>query len=372
MKVAVIAAEMEGNATGVGRYLEGLLHGLELWNHGVEWHLFFQGDPSLRVALPDGPYHPHFSRHRGSRVVWEQILASRSVAEARPDVVFGPAYTLPFGLGVPSVVTIHDLSFEILPREFGLRERWRRRFLARRAARVARRVLAVSERMAGLVAAHYGLPKGRVTVVPHGIDRQRFSPTPDPADGHVLADLEVRSPYALWTGTVLERRLPRQVLGAFADARREHPELELVIAGANRMRQPEKLGVWIDDLGLQGAVRELGWVEESALAPLYRGAELGIYVSRHEGFGLPPVECLACGTPVVVSTGLGLDDAWPDYPYRVSEPDVASIAKAMNEILSGADRTAEVIAEAGPVIATFDWEQSSRRLVAELGRALSS
>ena len=67
------------------------------------------------------------------------------------------------------------------------------------------------------------------------------------------------------------------------------------------MRRPENLEIWIEELGLESSVRRLGWVEEPALAPLYRGAELGIYVSRHEGFGLPPLECLACGTPVVVS-----------------------------------------------------------------------
>jgi hypothetical protein len=137
MKVAVIAAEMEGKATGVGRYLEGLLHGLELWDHGVEWHLFYQGDPLSPPALPDGPFHGHFARHHGSRVLWEQVLVARAVREVEPDVVFGPAYTLPFAIRAPSVVTVHDLSFEILPREFGLRERWRRRLLARRAVRVA-------------------------------------------------------------------------------------------------------------------------------------------------------------------------------------------------------------------------------------------
>ena len=149
MKVGVIAAEMEGRATGVGRYLEGLLQGLEAWDHGVEWHLFFQGDPSPSLPPQDGPIHAHFSHHHGSRVLWEQVLVTREIKAVEPDVVFGPAYTLPFGLRVPSVVTIHDLSFEVLPEEFGLRERWRRRLLARRAARVANRVLAVSEHMAG-------------------------------------------------------------------------------------------------------------------------------------------------------------------------------------------------------------------------------
>jgi glycosyltransferase involved in cell wall biosynthesis len=371
MKVAVIAAEMEGRATGVGRYLEGLLHGLERWTHGVEWHLFFQGDPWSSLSLPDGPFHAHFSRHNGSRVLWEQVLVSRAVVELEPDVVFGPAYTLPFGLRAPSVVTVHDLSFEILPREFSLRERWRRRLLARRAVRAANRVLAVSEHMAELVTQRYGLAEGHVSVVPHGVDSARFSPTRQDADGRVLAELGVRHPYILWAGTVLERRLPRQVLKAFAVVKREHPELELVIAGANRMRQPDKLDVWIDEFGLGEAVRELGWVEEAVLAPLYRCAEFAVYVSRHEGFGLPPVECLACGTPVVVSTGLGLDDAWPDYPYRVDELGTAGIAAVMTEILENADRAARVMADAETVTVGFDWETSSRRLVAELGRVLS-
>jgi len=371
MKVGVIAAEMEGRTTGVGRYLEGLFQGFELWNHGVEWHLFFQGDPSSALNLPVGPVHAHFSSHHGSRVLWEQVLVSQALAKVAPDVVFGPAYTLPFGLRAPSVVTIHDLSFEFLPEEFGPRERWRRRLLARRAVRLARRVFAVSEHMAELLRARYGLANGRVVTVPHGVDHVQFSSKPLDTDSRMLAELGVRLPYILLPGTVLERRLPRQVLEAFAIVKRDRPELELVIAGANRMRQPEKFGIWIDELGLKGAVRTLGWVEEAALAPLFRGAELGIYVSRHEGFGLPPLECLACGTPVVVSTGLGLDDSWPDYPYRILELAAEKIAAVATEILEDTDRTRGVIAQAGPVIAGLGWEQSSRRLVTELGRVMS-
>lgn len=371
MKVGVIAAEMEGRATGVGRYLEGILHGLGLWDHGIEWHVFFQGEPSPSLSLSDGPIHPHFSRHHGSRVLWEQLLVTRDVEAVGPDVVFGPAYTLPFGLRAPSVVTIHDLSFEILPDEFGLRERWRRRLLARRAARVARRVITDTEHLSSLVAKLYGVGDDRMAVVPLGVDGTRFSPHARDDDSRVLKDLGVCSPFVLMPGTVLDRRVPHQVLQAFAIVRADRPRLELVIAGANRMRRPEKLEMWIDELGLEHAVRRLGWVEEAALAPLYRGADLGIYVSRHEGFGLPPLECLACGTPVVVSAGLGLDDAWPDYPYRVPELAAESIAGAMSEVLGSTDRTARVMAEIVSVLTGLDWEQCSRRLVAELERAVS-
>lgn len=371
MKVGVIAAEMEGRATGVGRYLEGLLQGLEAWNHGVEWHLFFQGDRSPSLPRPDGPIHTYFSHHRGSRVLWEQMLVTREVKAVKPDVVFGPTYAVPFGLRVPSVVTIHDLSFEVLPEEFGLRERWRRRLLARRAARAAGRVITDSSFLSSLVAERYGVVDERLAVVPLAVDRGSFSKAARDDDIEVLQDLEVRSPYLLMLGTVLERRVPRQVLEAFAIVRDSLPQLELVIAGANRMRRPERLDLWINELGLERAVRRLGWVEETALAPLYRGAELGIYVSRHEGYGLPPLECLACGTPVVVSAGLGLDDAWPDYPYRTPELDTENIAGVMKEVLEDPERTARILEKTGPVLAGLDWEQCSRRLVAELGRVVS-
>jgi glycosyltransferase involved in cell wall biosynthesis len=371
MKVAVIAAEMEGRSTGVGRYLEGLLQGLGAWSHGVEWHLFFQGEPSPSLPPSDGSVQTHFSRHRGSRVLWEQVLVTREVEAVEPDVVFGPAYTLPFGLRRPSVVTIHDLSFEILPQEFGLRERWRRRLLARRAARVARRVITDTGHLSSLVAERYGVVDDRMAVVPLGVDGKRFLPRGDGDDTRVLKELEVCSPYVLLSGTVLERRMPRQVLEAFAIVRRDRPDLELVIAGANRIRRPEDFDIWIEELALESSVRRLGWVEETALGPLYRGAEMGIYVSRHEGFGLPPLECLACGTPVVVSAGLGLDDAWPDYPYRTPDLGADSIAGVMTEILGNLDRTARVMVESTAVLDGLDWEQSSRQLVAELRRALS-
>ena len=371
MKVGVIAAEMEGRATGVGRYLEGLLQGLELWEHGVEWHLFFQGDPPPSPPFKDGPIHAHYSRHQGSRVLWEQVLVAREVEAVQPDVLFGPAYTLPFGLRIPSVVTIHDLSFEVLPEEFGLRERWRRRLLARRAARVACRVITDTKFMSSLVATRYGVVGDRMGVVPLGVDNRSFSKPEREDDFQTLKELDVCPPYVLVPGTVLERRMPLQVLEAFAAVKSDRPELELVIAGANRMRRPERLDIWIQQLGLERAVRRLGWVEETALAPLYRGAELGIYVSRHEGYGLPPLECLGCGTPVVVSAGLGLDDAWPDYPFRTPELEAESIANVMMEILRDEGRTARVMEGAGSVIANLDWEQSSRQLVAELERVVS-
>jgi glycosyltransferase involved in cell wall biosynthesis len=264
MKVGVIAAEMEGRRTGVGRYLEGMLQGLAWWDHGVEWHLFFQGDPFDPPAAERGPAILHFSGHRGSRVLWEQVVVTHELARHDLDVLFGPAYALPFSCPLPSVVAIHDLSFEVLPLEFRPRERWRRRILARRAARTADRVLTDTAAMAGLVSERYAVPPDRLAVVPLGVDVERFSPTPTVDDHRVLSELGVQGPYLLWLGAVFERRMPREVLEAFAVLRRDRPELGLVMVGGNRMRRPGLLQRWIEELDLDDSVVLHDWVGERA------------------------------------------------------------------------------------------------------------
>lgn len=366
MKVGVIAAEMEGRSTGVGRYLEGMLGGLERWRHGIRWHLFFQGD-SHTVPQADGStVIPHFGGHHGSRVLWEQFRLPKLMARHEIDVIFGPSYSLPLATRRPAAVTIHDLSFELLPNEFAPRERWRRRALARWSARKATRVFTDTELMARMVAKRYRVTPDRLAVIPLGVDGRQFSPRPSDDDGNVRNSLGVRRPYLLWPGTVLERRQPHQILQAFSALRTTWPELQLVVAGANRMRDPQRLQTWIDELGIGEAVRQLGWVEEASLAPLYRGAELGLYISRHEGFGIPPLECLACGTPVVVSSGLALDDRWPGYPFRCEELSTAAIEMMARKILDDRSRATEVLSDGPPVAELFDWGESSRRLVAEL------
>jgi len=366
MKVGVIAAEMEGRSTGVGRYLEGMLGGLERWRHGVQWHLFFQGDAHTVPHADGATVIPHFAGHHGSRVLWEQLRLPKLMARHDIDVIFGPSYSLPLAARRPAAVTIHDLSFELLPGEFVPRERWRRRVLARWSVRRATRVFTDTEQMARMVAERYRLPPDRLAVIPLGVDGGQFSARPSNDDEGVLDGLGVRRPYLLWAGTLLERRLPQQTLRAFAALRNTWPELQLVIAGANRIREPQRLQTWIDELGVGEAVRQLGWVEERTLAPLYRGAELGFYVSRHEGFGIPPLECLACGTPVVVSGGLGMDDRWPDYPFRCEELSAPAIEKVARKVLDDRVRATEILLDGPPMTELFDWEESSRRLVAEL------
>jgi glycosyltransferase involved in cell wall biosynthesis len=366
VRVGVIAAEMERQTTGVGRYVSGLLHGLTRWDHGLEWTLFFQGEPFDHPVFQEGDFGRHFSRFSGHPVVWEQWVLPRELRRVSLDLLFAPAYAIPFGVRVPTVVTIHDLSFERYPGDFSRRELWRRRLLARRAARVARRVLADSRHIADELHDVYGVDSRRLGVVPIGIERdlQKTAPELQPES------FGVRRPFLLVAGTVLDRRLPLLTLEVFAEVARERPDLQLVFAGANRLRRPHQIDEWIDQLGLGDRVRLVGWIEDPQLATLFSAAELTLYLSTYEGFGIPPLESLAFATPAVVGPGLALDEIWPDYPFRVSEFDRGHVVKMVQRILEAPAEVANVMRSAERVLGRLDWEASSRRLVREFERAL--
>jgi glycosyltransferase involved in cell wall biosynthesis len=364
--VGVIAGEMERDTTGVGRYLSGLLGGLTRWDHGCEWVLFFQGEPFDHPLFREGAFETRFSRFPGHPVFWEQWVLPRQLRGQRLDLLFAPAYAIPFGIRVPTVVTIHDLSFERFPEDFGRRELWRRRLLARRAARVAQRVLTESGHIAAELQATYGVDSRRLGVVPIGITRDIQVTDPE----QHLESIGVRPPFLLVAGTVLDRRLPALTLEVFAEIARERSDLQLVFAGANRLRRPQRLDAWVEQKGLAGRVRLLGWVEDSRLAALYGAAELTLYLSTYEGFGIPPLESLACSTPAVVGPGLALDEVWPDYPFRVSEIERGQVSAMVRRVLEGPAEVSAVVRSAEPVLARMDWETSSRLLVSELERAL--
>jgi alpha-1,3-rhamnosyl/mannosyltransferase len=370
MRVGVIAAEMERRSTGVGRYIAGLLHGLTRWNHGAGWSLFFQGAPFDHPLFDEQAFDPVFSGFRGHPVLWEQAVLPWTLRNHDLDVLLAPAFTVPFGIGVPSAVVIHDLAYELLPEQFGWRERWRRRLLARRASRVAARVLTVSARVADELRRVYGVAGDRIGVVPNGVDVDLLGDTaggaPDGGSG-----FEISSPYLLVMGTLLERRMPRLVLEAFARLADTRPDLQLVLAGDNRLRQPARLDGWISELGLADRVQVLGWVEDRFLPGLYGGAELSLYLSSYEGFGIPPLESLAFRTPAVVGAVPALDELWSEYPYRVTSPAVSEIVETCRRILDDPAEVETVIDEAQRVLARASWEHSSRRLVDELGRTVA-
>ena len=369
MRVGVVAYELEREPTGVGRYLAGLLGGAAALAPGWEWVLFFHGPPSPQPIAELPGFEARFAGASGRPWLWEQLSLPRMLRRERLDLVFSPSYSLPRTGGVPGVVTVHDLSFERLPEEFSWRERWRRRVLARRAVRRAARVLVDTPRVGEDLVRRYRVSRERVGIVPLGVELPAREATADPA---TLAIPQLEPPYLLALGSLFQRRHPWLLLDAFAELARQRPALRLVIAGPNRLRRPEELGQRIDELGLGSRVALLGYVPDAALVPLYRGAELSFYLSSYEGFGLPPLESLACGTPAVVGPDTALDDVWPDYPYRCAELDRDAVVAVAAAALADREGRARVGAEGARRVGELTWRRAAARWIEELRLAAAA
>jgi len=249
-------------------------------------------------------------------------------------------YALPYRCPCPAVVTIHDLSFE--HGLMGRRDRLVFERVVPRAARTAARVLTVSERTKRDLVEHYGIPPERVVVTPNGVD---------PAF-HPATQTAAARPYALAVGAIQERKNQRAALAAARDA-----GIELVVVGPVK---DERAAAELRE----GGARLEGYVEVERLAELYRGAACLVQSSRYEGFGLPVVEAMASGTPVVTV---------PD-PALVEVAGEAAVVVPEAELAAGIRRAVEerdTLAAKGLERArAFTWEAAARATVTAYAEAV--
>jgi glycosyltransferase involved in cell wall biosynthesis len=250
-------------------------------------------------------------------------------------------YALPLVLPCPAVVTIHDLSFEREPSLMGRRDRFVFRKVVPRAARKAVRVLTVSERTRRDLRELYGLPDGKIVVTPNGVD-PAFTPSNSLSQGD----------YVLVVGAVQERKNPLAALAA-ADA----AGLPLVVAG------PAKDEALARELERRGA-RVTGYVEQEELVRLYRGAACLLQPSRYEGFGLPVLEAMACGTPVVAVPEPALQEVAGGAAIWANE---AELGDGIRRAVAERDRLVAAGLERARL---FSWRETARRTLEVYQEAL--
>ena len=252
-------------------------------------------------------------------------------------------YALPLVLPCPAVVTIHDLSFEREPSLMSRKDRFVFRKVVPRAARKAVRVLTVSERTRRDLRELYGTPDEKIVVTPNGVD-----PAFTPSNSLLHGD------YVLVVGAVQERKNP---LAALAAA--EAAGLPLVVAG------PAKDEALARELQRRGA-RVTGYVDQDELVDLYRGAACLVQSSRYEGFGLPVLEAMACGTPVVAVREPALREVAGDAAIWAEEHELAdgirrAVAERERLVAAGLERAR-----------LFSWRETARRTLEVYREALGA
>ena len=289
MRIGIDARELTGSSTGAGRYLAGLLAQWARTPRAArhEFLLYLPGPTDLPVEparftqrlLPGFP-----------GTWWEQHRLARAAARDRLDAFFAPAYTAPLRLEAPLVLAIHDVSFAACPEWYRPREGARRRLLCRLSARRAAAVVTISRFSQGEIVRHFGLPPGRIHVIPPGI----AGPPPG-------APRRQDEPRILFVGSIFNRRHVPDLVRAVARLTRHRPGVSLDVVGDNRSFPAERLDRVIESEGAGGHVRWRRYVPEAALHELYGRARVFAFLSEYEGLGLTPLEALAWGVPPVLA-----------------------------------------------------------------------
>ena len=309
-------------------------------------------------ALPPGVGHVSEPPHPPTNLGWTLVGLPRAASRAQVDVIHAPAYTAPLWSRAPVVLTIHDVSYALHPEWYPYRRDWMRRAFYRSSAHAAAQIVTVSNFSAQEIATAYDIPLDRITIAPLGVDRG-FSP----GQGESL-DLPagVATPFVLHVGDLHERRNLGVALEAVIEARRHvgaSSTLSLVLAGIDR-GVTKGLCAMASNAGVPDAVVHLGTVSEERLRALYQRAAAVVYPSLYEGFGLPVLEAMASGTPVIASRAASIPEVLGHAGVLLDPLDLRAWTEAIVAVVSDEALRAR-LREAGLARAgEFTWARTAR------------
>ncbi len=337
MQVTIDGRPLVGRRTGIGVHTAEIARrlGVEpsplIATHAAIWDQ--EGLERCRFRVDPAP----------NGILWQQLVLPRAATEG---VLWGPHGTIPLTLRIPAVVTLHDFTSITMPGRHRLKTIASFNLFIGRSLALAARVAAVSQAAAEEAVRGFGVPRSRITIVPNGVD-EFFSP------GAVGED-----DYILFVGTLEPRKGLADLLAAWEAL--PAPRLRLILCGD---------AGWGRRLAHRSGVEVTGYVDRQQLRALYRGARAFVYPSRHEGFGIPPLEAMACGAAVVATRTGAIPDYAGDAALLVDPGDVRGLHDALARLLRDTSLRRELGARAAERASHYRWETSAATMTRLLEEA---
>lgn len=333
MHVMIDAREAGPQPSGLARYTFNLLRGLARHGQGHRYTVL-TNHPEL---LPELHGRSNFELLRpGVPIVdpREQVIIPALVARARPQIFHSTSMVAPRFLprGVKRILTLHDTIPLACPEGFRLDQRtaWKLYYALSitPVARASHRILTVSEWSKGDISKHLGVEPDRVRVVYNWLE-EHFGPMGDDQVEAVRRKHGLPERFILALGSHYRYKNPDGLIRAFAAIAPRHPDVQLVL----KIGRPKRLDGLVRQLGLQGRVHYQGFVPDAELPALYRAASVFAFPSFYEGFGLPPLEAMLCGTPVVASHASSVPEVVGDAALTFAPADTGALASALSRVL---------------------------------------
>jgi glycosyltransferase involved in cell wall biosynthesis len=285
-------------------------------------------------------------------VFWQQIKLPRIAAEERAAVVWGPHGTLPLTLRAPAVVTLHDFTSITMPGRHRLKTILSFNLFIGPSLERAAGIAAVSRATADEAMRGFGLAASRITIVPNGVD-ELFRPADSATDRDSLPEKLRTTPYLLFVGTIEPRKGVDDLLDVWESLPRPRPRLALCGARGWKSEVLLARARKLPDVVLTG------FADKPLLLALYQHALAFVYPSHHEGFGIPPLEAMACGTPVVATRTGAIPEFASDAALLISPGDGNALRAAINRLLGDAALRAELGARGADRARLYRWDHSA-------------
>jgi len=355
---------LPGIVGGTETYAVSLLEALGRVDRENEYAIFVNKESS-DLALPfqqnfERVMCPVRARSRVARYLWEQAVLPFRARKHRLDLLHSLGYVQPLRLPCASIVTIHDLNFHNLGSWMPKRRRAVLRYFVTRSAKRADHIITVSEFSKRQIVEILGIPESKVTVTYNAV-KQRVS-VPRPFED-VSKHYGVREPYILALSSFSPHKNMASLVKAFAMLRqRGFQELQLVLAG-HPPTDRRSLELLLHQQRIQDAVTFTGYVPDDVLPALYAHAEVFVFPSLYEGFGIPILEAFLHGAPVACSDAGAIPEVACDAACYFDPTSIEEMADAMSNILRDASLRRSLVDRGKERVAQFTWEETARKTV---------
>jgi len=349
MHIAISAGQLSSRSFGIKTYLENLTAAL------------LKEDPSDRFSIlkPRGPAGSSFYRN-----LWEQTALPLMLAALRPDIFHCPDHILPLiPAGCKTVITVHDLAFYRQPKAYSLRKKVFKLAMTPFSIRHADKIIAVSANTKKDIMEYFGCDPAKIEVIHNGVGREFKKIHDEKALKSVKEKYGLSRPFILFVGTIEPRKNILRLIEAFhLMAGRKSIEHDLVIVGKRGWLYQDVFDA-AREKG-KGRIMILENVTDEELPLVYNSADVFANPSLYEGFGIPPLEAMACGVPVITSNTSSLPEVVGEAAIKVNPYNTGNIADAITQVLTDG-RLRHHMIEAGLERAKlFTWEEAAKNTIA--------
>jgi glycosyltransferase involved in cell wall biosynthesis len=348
---------------GIGTYVRNLVRHLARLDHETTYFLFCNATDEATLRDMAENFVPVVDSSSGYGIR-EHVSIPLKLRRLGAELLHSPHYVRPLLCTIPSVVTIHDCIHLLFPQYLPNRMAWRyARFMMGSAIRRSEVVFTVSEASRADILRFYPwADPDKVHVVPNAIDAELLESPGEEEMERVRERYQLRGRFVLFAGNVKPHKNLERLIKAFALLREKgHDDLQLLLIGDDVSRYGA-LRRAVERTGLRQDVRFFGFVPPSTLAALYRMASVFAFPSLYEGFGLPPLEAMSCGTPVVTSRISALPEVVGDAAVLVDPYSVEDIALGISRVLDDDELRGRLVEQGLARAETFSWGRSARAI----------